>query len=125
MLEKLGSGAFGDVNKGLYNPEENGIPEFAVAIKVLKDQPTREEREELMKEATVSAQFTHDNIVMCVGVVTAGTPVMLVLQLCDKGSLHGLLKKAEPPVSIDSKGKYVVPQTQSCGVLSSEPFGLT
>jgi hypothetical protein len=34
MLDKLGSGAFGDVNKGLYNPEVQGVPEFAVAIKV-------------------------------------------------------------------------------------------
>lgn len=106
MLDKLGSGAFGDVNKGLYNPEIAGVPEFAVAIKVLKESPTREEREELMKEATVSAQFEHDNVVMCVGVVTAGTPVMLVLQLCDKGSLHTVLKGADPEVPIDTKGKY-------------------
>ena len=74
-------------------------------MQVLKDQPTREEREELMKEATVSAQFDHENVVMCIGVVTAGTPVMLVLQLCDKGSLHGVLKKAEPSVPVDTKGK--------------------
>jgi len=106
MLDKLGSGAFGDVNKGLYNPDIPGVPEFAVAIKVLKESPTREEREELMKEATVSAQFDHENVVMCIGVVTAGQPVMLVLQLCDKGSMHSLLKTADPQVNVDTKGKY-------------------
>jgi hypothetical protein len=77
MLEKLGSGAFGDVNKGLYNPDIPGVPEFAVAIKLLKEAPTREERDELMKEATVSAQFNHEN-----GEITFGRVVKARFHFC-------------------------------------------
>ena len=40
--------------QALFNPEDPAIPEFAVAVKELKNDPTREEQEELMKEATVS-----------------------------------------------------------------------
>jgi EphA7 len=45
-------------------------------------------------------------VVMCIGVVTAGSPAMLVLQLCDKGSLQTVLKDADPQVGVDVKGKY-------------------
>eukprot|EP00041_Stephanoeca_diplocostata_P039441 m.1625628 g.1625628 ORF g.1625628 m.1625628 type:complete len:2691 (-) comp25395_c0_seq1:2497-10569(-) len=124
MLEKLGSGAFGDVNKGLYNPEMPGVPEFAVAIKVLKENPTREERDELMKEATVSAQFDHDNVVMCIGVVTSGNPAMLVLQLCDKGSLITVLKPEDEDkrVSPDMKGKFCLHVAYGMNYLASLGF---
>lgn len=59
-----------------------------------------------MKEATVSAQFDHENVVMCIGVITAGTPAMLVLQLCEKGSLNMVLKERGEEMSVDNKGKY-------------------
>jgi hypothetical protein len=75
-------------------------------LQVLKESPTREERDELMKEATVSAQFDHENVVMCIGVITAGTPAMLVLQLCEKGSLNMVLKERGEEMSVDNKGKY-------------------
>ena len=91
-IRKLGSGAFGDVNMGLYRPEQAGLPEFAVAIKTLKGDPSREDKDELMKEAMVTCQFDSKYVVMCIGVVTKGSPVMLVLQLCEKGELHGILK---------------------------------
>ena len=47
-----------------------------------------------MREALVTAQFDHEHVVMCIGVVTSGQPEMLVIQLCDKGALNDILKKA-------------------------------
>lgn len=98
MIERLGAGAFGDVNKGLYDPQEPGMPEYPVAIKVLKENAGREEIDDLMKEATVTAQFLNDHVVMLVGVVTSGEPHMIVLQLCEKGALNSLVKNAKPPI---------------------------
>lgn len=65
-----------------------------MAIKVLKEGATRDEKDELMREALVTAQFDHEHVVMCIGVVTSGQPEMLVIQLCDKGALNDILKKA-------------------------------
>jgi len=65
---------------------------------MLKDSPTKDESQEMMKEATVSAQFTHLNVVNCIGVVTSGAPLMLLLELAAKGELHGILKNASPPL---------------------------
>lgn len=93
-LERLGAGAFGDVNKGLYRPGAAGT-EVIVAIKVLKENPTREERGELMKEATLMAQFAHPNVIGLVGVVTAGDPAMLIVQFAEKGALNSMLKSAK------------------------------
>lgn len=60
--------------------------------KELKDGTNVEERSELMKEATVTAQFQNPNVVMIIGVVTVGNPLMLVIQLCENGSLNHFLK---------------------------------
>lgn len=91
LISTLGSGAFGEVMKGVYCPPD-GTPEFTVAVKVLKGEPSNDEREELLKEAVITAQFTHPNVVGLVGVVTSGSPYMLVLQFCEGGALQGVLK---------------------------------
>jgi serine/threonine protein kinase len=59
----------------------------------LKDGTNTEERLELMKEATVTAQFQNPHVVMIIGVVTVGNPLMLVIQLCENGSLNSFLKE--------------------------------
>ena len=97
MLKKLGAGAFGDVFLGLYNPPAKNLPEMKVAIKTLKAGSNKEERDDLMKEAIVSVQFDHPNIVKAIGVVTGGSPAMLVLELCSRGELQGILKDAANP----------------------------
>lgn len=97
MLKKLGEGAFSDVFLGLYNPPFKNIPEIEVAIKTLKAGSYKEARDDLMKEAIVSVQFEHPNIVRAIGVVTSGSPAMLVLELCSRGELQGILKDAADP----------------------------
>eukprot|EP00040_Diaphanoeca_grandis_P002476 m.21822 g.21822 ORF g.21822 m.21822 type:complete len:2077 (-) comp13566_c0_seq1:50-6280(-) len=119
-LEKLGSGAFGDVCKGVYTPEEPGEKEFNVAIKVLKADCAREDREELMKEAMVTCQFVHVNVVGMVGVVTKGAPEMLILTICEKGALNDLLKKKV--VDKVTKGKYCLAICRGMEYLASLGF---
>jgi len=47
---------------------------------------------DLLGEAMVTAQFDHRNLIKLIGVVTTGNPIMLVLQLAEKGSLHSALQ---------------------------------
>ena len=45
--------------------------------------------DELRREAAVMAQVTgHPHLVSLVGVVTRGAPLMLVISICEGGSLH-------------------------------------
>ena len=52
-----------------------------------------------MREAAITAQFCHDNVVGLVGVVTRGDPCLMVLQLCERGALDSLVKGEDIPVS--------------------------
>ena len=51
-----------------------------------------------MREAAITAQFCHDNVIGLVGVVTRGDPCLMVLQLCDRGALDSLVKGEDVPV---------------------------
>ena len=71
VLEEIGQGEFGSVNKALYRPDAVGASvnrrqssystEFIVAVKMLKGAPTSAEQTEYFREAAVTAQFHHDN----------------------------------------------------------------
>jgi hypothetical protein len=94
LLDSIGEGAFGTVYKALVDERSTtGVPEYTVAVKVLKDEPTSGEIKEFMREAAIMAQFQHPNVVSLIGVVTVGDPAMLVLQFCEHGSLLSFLRK--------------------------------
>eukprot|EP00051_Salpingoeca_urceolata_P001714 m.43425 g.43425 ORF g.43425 m.43425 type:complete len:1401 (-) comp11636_c0_seq3:170-4372(-) len=102
MLEKLGAGAFGDVFKGTVDEQAaTGVPEYIAAIKTLKDDPSGQEKLELMREAALMAQFSHPNVVGLIGVCTKGMPMLLVVQFCEHGSLLSFLKK-NPNLSVEA-----------------------
>jgi serine/threonine protein kinase len=93
LLDMIGKGAFGNVFKGLIDESQiSGVPQYSVAIKVLLDDPTRAELDEFMREAAIMAQFNHPNVLSQVGVVTVDQPYMILLQLCEHGSLLSFLK---------------------------------
>ena len=103
LLSVLGKGEFGEVMKGFYVKEgEDHSEGRLVALKTLKgaagDQVNRNEKETLMAEATINAQFDHINIVNLLGVVTAGQPLMIVLELCPRGELKQMVKKKKVPL---------------------------
>lgn len=96
-------GNFGDVAKGLYD-DDSGRPAYLVALKTLKEvrlrlechccycrtpvltqlQGLTHDREELLREAAIMAQFVHANVIRLVGVVTVGEPLMIVLEYAGK-----------------------------------------
>ena len=98
---EIGKGEFGAVLKGSYNPLSDTKSEFDIAIKILHKFNAAEhpgeagsaaQREELMREAIITAQFNHNNVLRLVGVCTVGEPLLLVLQFCELGSLKDRLK---------------------------------
>jgi serine/threonine protein kinase len=62
-----------------------------VLLQVLKESLSKEEVHAFMREAAIMAQLRHPNVVSLVGVCTAGEPKMLVMQLCEYGSLLSFL----------------------------------
>ena len=94
ILERIGGGAFGDVCKGVYT--DATFRDQQVAIKTLKvDEFSTESnaaKQELMREAAIMAQVQHPNVVNMLGVCTVGQPILLVLELCEHGSLDVFLR---------------------------------
>ena len=80
----LGAGAFGVVYMGMMRETArrsagssvyiSAMPEYPVAVKSLKEGPSSDERKEFLREALVSAQFDHENVVAVIGVITSGSP---------------------------------------------------
>lgn len=90
----VGSGAFGDVWKAVLDESRaGGVPGYICAVKTSKD-ATGDGADEIRKEALVMAQFVdHPNVVALIGVVTSGTPLMLLIALCENGSLQSCLQE--------------------------------
>ena len=69
---QLGSGQFGTVMKGVWLLS-GGSKE--VAVKVLKEGSSEEDKVKFLQEAAINGQFWHPNVVRLMGVVTVGEPV--------------------------------------------------
>ena len=74
--DRLGSGQFGVVYKGVLQSPELG--EVDVAVKTLKEGSEEEDRVKFLQEAAIMGQFKHHNVVTMYGVVTNGEPVSLL-----------------------------------------------
>ena len=72
--DKIGSGQFGTVYKGVLKSGEGG-GEVEVAVKTLKEGSGEEDRVKFLQEAAIMGQFKHQNVVTMYGVVTDGEPV--------------------------------------------------
>jgi serine/threonine protein kinase len=67
---------------------------------------------EMLQEAAVMAQVGgHPNLVSLIGVVTSGTPILLIISFCEKGSLLSVLENRaslQDPISVASKLRFSV-----------------
>ena len=76
--EKLGSGQFGTVNKGMWQSPAGPVE---VAVKTLKEGASEQDRVKFLQEAAISGQFHHPNVIELHGVVTVGEPVCIQTSL--------------------------------------------
>ena len=74
IIEHLGAGQFGTVNKGLWQSPDGNIE---VAVKTLQPSASEMDKVKFLQEAAIMGQFLHPNVVKLHGVVTVGQPVSL------------------------------------------------
>jgi serine/threonine protein kinase len=94
IVGEIGKGNFGIVAKAQYAEKRGNttMPAYLVAVKKLHETASSEARHEILSEAAVMAQFDHDNVLRLVGVVTAGDPILVVMEFMEHGSLQAYLK---------------------------------
>ncbi|XP_046339627.1 tyrosine-protein kinase SYK-like [Haliotis rufescens] len=90
LQDKLGSGQFGSVVKGVCLLGKKEIP---VAIKTLKNEDYKpDQKPEIVREAEVMQELDHKHIVRMIGLCQAEN-IMLVLELAPLGPLNKYLVK--------------------------------
>uniref|UniRef100_A0A3Q2EHI3 receptor protein-tyrosine kinase n=1 Tax=Cyprinodon variegatus TaxID=28743 RepID=A0A3Q2EHI3_CYPVA len=87
----IGAGEFGEVCSG--NLRQPGKREMLVAIKTLKAGYTERQRRDFLSEASIMGQFDHPNIIHLEGVVTKSSPVMIITEFMENGSLDSFLRQ--------------------------------
>ncbi|XP_077952554.1 melanoma receptor tyrosine-protein kinase isoform X2 [Gasterosteus aculeatus] len=84
-IRVLGSGAFGTVFKGRWNPEGENV-RIPVAIKVLREATSPKANKEILDEAYVMASVDHPHVCRLLGICLTSS-VQLVTQLMPYGCL--------------------------------------
>ena len=85
--EKIGSGQFGNVYKGLWYTSGNENNPFLtnesmpVAIKTLHDSSALDLKTTFIQEAAIMGQFSHPNVLRLLGIVSLTEPYMIVTEL--------------------------------------------
>ncbi|KAK2861707.1 hypothetical protein Q5P01_001240 [Channa striata] len=87
----IGAGEFGEVCSG--NLKLPGKREMFVAIKTLKSGYTEKQRRDFLSEASIMGQFDHPNVIHLEGVVTKSSPVMIITEYMENGSLDSFLRQ--------------------------------
>nr|XP_014353674.1 PREDICTED: ephrin type-A receptor 10 [Latimeria chalumnae] len=87
----IGAGEFGEVCSG--NLKLPSKREIFVAIKTLKSGYTEKQRRDFLSEASIMGQFDHPNVIHLEGVVTKSSPVMIITEFMENGSLDSFLRQ--------------------------------
>lgn len=70
-----------------------GVPGYMVAIKTAKEAGGAG-ADDMVTEATVMSQIKpHNNVVSLIGVVTSGVPLLLLISMCEHGSILSFVKE--------------------------------
>ena len=77
-----------------------------VAVKALKDEPSKEQKDEFFREVTLMSILTHPNIVQLLAVSTEEEPYGMLFEFMSGGDLNQYLRNALPAeTSLDSSEK--------------------
>ena len=78
LTSSLGSGQFGNVCKGQWKKPSGDT--IDVAVKMLQDGASEQEKIKFLQEAAIMSQFTHANVIKLHGVVSDDEHVSIVDQ---------------------------------------------
>ncbi|XP_066532663.1 tyrosine-protein kinase FRK [Hoplias malabaricus] len=85
LLQKLGTGQFGEVYEGLWNNTTK------VAVKTLK--PGSMDAQDFLREAQIMKKLRHPKLIQLYAVCTVGEPVYIITEIMSHGSLQDYLQK--------------------------------
>ncbi|GAB1600337.1 muscle, skeletal receptor tyrosine protein kinase-like [Argonauta hians] len=95
-IRDIGQGAFGRVFKAKAANIVKGEELTLVAVKMLKDDASDDLMQDFEREATLMAEFDHQNIVKLLGVCAIGKPMCLLFEYMTKGDLNEFLRLSSP-----------------------------
>ena len=131
MVQQISEGKFGEVWRGVLDESDaGGVPGYTAAVKISKETNGRD-AEEMLREARVMAQVSgHPNLVSLVGVVTSGAPTLLVISMCENGSLLSVLKdsklkgggEGKPPFTVAERIKFGIDIAKGMAHLAAASF---
>uniref|UniRef100_A0A914VMH7 receptor protein-tyrosine kinase n=1 Tax=Plectus sambesii TaxID=2011161 RepID=A0A914VMH7_9BILA len=98
LSEEIGRGTFGKVFRGHANGvvSQCGVTFGDCAVKTVTETANSAERLHFLIEASVMKQFNTAFIVKLFGVVSDGQPVLVVMELMEKGNLRDYLRSRRP-----------------------------
>lgn len=112
ITEKIGSGTFGKVYKGLYNGME-------VAVKVIKDIPDERYRKEFDHEVSILRQTNCPYIIKCFGTIEEAGKLMIVMEYATKSSLYHVLHSPLYSIEWERAFDFAIGATQGLLYLHS------
>ncbi|KJH47060.1 SH2 domain protein [Dictyocaulus viviparus] len=115
--KRLGSGAFGDVYKGILR--SGLIDKKEVAIKTINGSISAEENEKLFQEAMLMKTLVHPNVVLLIGVASNEEPVMIVMELAPGGAVLDAVQ-AKPGPTTYIRIKYTLGAAHGLTYLSGK-----
>ena len=77
MTEVIGSGNFGEVDRGLWKSNKKDTT-LEVALKTIPKEGKADHRIKLLQEALIMEQFSHPNVVQFFGIISHGDPVSAI-----------------------------------------------
>ncbi|XP_030754698.1 proto-oncogene tyrosine-protein kinase ROS-like isoform X3 [Sitophilus oryzae] len=95
----LGSGAFGEVYKGIARGVSSDVAEQKVAVKTLKEHASDQEKSEFLQEAQLMSHFKHEHIIQLLGVCLDNDPQFIIMELMEGGDLLTYLRNSRNPLN--------------------------